>query len=144
MDVALHRQAPFYEEATMWRGYVKLRGRPKGRPRVTKNGHTYMPKEYMAWREEFGWLVKSQKPPSFSGSVELHLGFHTDGVQIVIIELDDATRPKYVQADLDNLVGGVMEVLEDVQVLTNDKQVVRIVATCYEGTESRREKEKDG
>ena len=100
-----------------------------------------MPPKYQAAREEFGWLWKSQKPPVFSGPVELHVGFHTDGVQIVLMELDDAVRPKHVQGDLDNLIGFVLEVAEDIGVVKNDKQIVRIVATCFEGTESKRLKD---
>jgi len=124
----------------VWSAYIKLRGKPKGRPQVTRNG-TYMPPEYQAWREEFGWLVKSQKPPRFSRAVELHLGFHSDGVQVVMMELEDAARPKYVQGDIDNLIGGVMEVLEDVGVINNDKQIVKVTAYCYETEESKRLKE---
>jgi Holliday junction resolvase RusA-like endonuclease len=123
--------------------FVKKRAKPKARPRVTKNG-TFMPADYRAWREEFGWLLKAEKPPHFTGSVELHLGFHTDGVQIVMTELDDATRPKHVRADLDNLIGGVMEILEDVGIVDNDRQVVMVTAFAYETAKSKRERERNG
>jgi len=127
-----------------WAGFVKLRGKPKGRPRVTKNG-TFMPPDYQAWREEFGWLLKAARgaEPRMVGNVELHLGFHTDGVQIVLVDKADVMRGKHVQADIDNLICGVMEVLEDVGVVANDKQVVKVIATVYEGKESKREKAKD-
>lgn len=114
-----------------WHGYVERRAKPKGRPRVTARG-TFMPKEYMTAREEFGWLWKSQKPPHFSGPVEVRLGFHTDGVRITLVGLEDAPRPKHVRGDLDNLIGFIMEVMEDIGVVDNDRQVHKIVATCYE------------
>ena len=126
-----------------WTGYVKKRARPKARPRVTKMGNTYMPPEYMAAREEFGWLWKALNPPSFGGLLELHLGFHTDGVQIVLIEVEEGARPKHVRADIDNLVGFVMEVAEDIGVVGNDRQIVKVVATVLEGEGSKRAKERE-
>lgn len=118
--------------STVFSAFIKKRGKPKARPRVTSNG-TFMPKDYMAWRDEFGWLLKAEKPPHYgTRNIELHLGFQSGGVQIVIIPID-VTRPTHVRADLDNLIGSVCEVLEDLGIVENDRQVVKIIATAYEG-----------
>ena len=57
------------------------------------------------------------------------------------MELEDAVRPKHVQGDIDNLAGFIMEVAEDIGVVKNDKQVMRLVVTTYEQPTSKREKD---
>ena len=112
--------------------FVKLRAKPKPRPRTTKSGHAYMPKDYMKWREDFGILLKSEIARVKSqrrtiGPVELYLSFYAHGVRIQMVEVRSVRR-KHVRGDVDNLVGGVMEVLEDIEVVTNDSKVHRVVA----------------
>ena len=112
--------------------FVKLRAKPKARPRTTKSGHAYMPKDYMKWREDFGVLLKSEiarvrSQRRMVGPVELYLSFYAHGVRIQIVEATSIRR-KHVRADIDNLIGGVMEVLEDMEVVTNDSKVHRVVA----------------
>jgi Holliday junction resolvase RusA-like endonuclease len=88
-----------------------------------------MPKGYMDWRKEFGALLQQAKPPTFPGPVELHLWFDSDDVMIAVKSLEGVARPKHVRADLDNLIGAVMEVLEDQGIIENDRMVLRIVAS---------------
>ena len=112
--------------------FVKLRAQPKPRPRTTKSGHAYMPKDYMKWREDFGILLKSEiarvkSQRRMIGPVELYLSFYAHGVRIQMVEVRSVRR-KHVRGDVDNLVGGVMEVLEDIEVVTNDSKVHRVVA----------------
>jgi Holliday junction resolvase RusA-like endonuclease len=89
-----------------------------------------MPADYRKWRREFGALLEQAKPPNFPGPVELHLWFDTDDVTISVKSLEGVARPKFVRADVDNLVGAVMEVLEDKGIVTNDRMVLRIVASA--------------
>ena len=117
-----------------WVGVVPLGGKPKSRPRVTRNG-TFMDRKYMEWRKTFGALLTmgAGKAPSFGDKpVELRLVFGTDHVSIAIMEMPTGKRPKHVRADLDNLVGAVMEVLEDQGVIVNDRQVVKLTAYAYQ------------
>jgi Holliday junction resolvase RusA-like endonuclease len=111
-------------------GFVPVRGKPKARPRVTKNG-TFMPADYRKWRDEFAVELARLKPPAYQGPVALRLDFQTDGVRIHM-DAFDGVRPKHVRADLDNLVGAVMEVLEDAGVVGNDRQIMFLEASCYE------------
>ena len=101
-------------DSMMWHGVIGLRGKPKARPRVTSRG-VHMPQEYQDWREMFGHLLRAERAPTFGAApVEVHL------------ELD---RPTHVRGDIDNLIGGVLEVLEDTHVVDNDKQIVKVIAT---------------
>ena len=111
--------------------FVKLRGVPKARPRVV-GGRAYMPKGYMKWREDFGTLLKVEiarvrSQRRIIGPVEVYLSFYGHGVRIQIIEVTTVRR-KHVRGDIDNMIGAVMEVLEDIEVVTNDSKVHRVVA----------------
>lgn len=106
--------------------FIPLRAKSKPRPRVTIKG-TYMPPSYMDWRKDFGKLVRALRIPKFDGNVKLALIFETDGVWVKVEPIDNE-RPKHVRADIDNLIGGVMEVLQDTQVVTDDRNVVQVVA----------------
>jgi Holliday junction resolvase RusA-like endonuclease len=114
---------------------VPLRGMPKARPRTnTKTGDVYMPKEYQEWRRDFGLLLKSEinkyrdQWRHFDGPVEVYLSFYPHGVRIQVMD-SMTVRRKHVRADIDNLIGGVFEVLEDIKVVTNDSMIHRVVAT---------------
>jgi Holliday junction resolvase RusA-like endonuclease len=111
---------------------VPLRGMPKARPR-TRGSQAYMPPEYQQWRKDFGTLLKSEitrgdYERSFIGPVEVYLSFYPHGVRIQVMD-SMTVRRKHVRGDIDNLIGGVMEVLEDTQVVTNDSMIHRVVAT---------------
>ena len=116
-------------DSMMWHRVIPLRGKPKARPRVTSRG-VHMPQEYQDWREMFGHLLRAERAPTFGAApVEVHLEFDTDEVAITIQEIPDAHRPTHVRGDIDNLIGGVLEVLEDIHVVDNDKQIVKVIAT---------------
>ncbi len=118
-------------EPTRWSGFIAKRAKPKARPRVVKTGHSYMPKDYMTWRKEFAEAWRELNPPTFAGPVEIVVGFLTEGTSIDIASLAGVKRPKHVRADLDNLIGAVMEVAEDMGVVTNDRNFVSIRAYGY-------------
>ena len=106
---------------------IPYRPKPKVRPRVTSKG-TFMPKEYREWKDLVAEHLRiSAKGSVFEGPVRLHLTFDTDEIDMTIISVDK-TRPKHVRADIDNLIGGVMDALELSGVVVNDKQVIEVQA----------------
>jgi Holliday junction resolvase RusA-like endonuclease len=117
--------------------FVPMRGMPKARPRTnTKTGDVYMPVDYQEWRRDFAMLLKSEitrgdYPRKHAGPVEVYLSFYPHGVRIQVMD-SMTVRRKHVRGDIDNLIGGVMEVLEDTQVVTNDSKIHRVVATVAE------------
>ena len=109
-----------------WHGFVPMPGKPKPRPKFnTRTGTVYMPKDFEEWRKAFGWELKKLRPPRFNGPVSLHLAFEADGVSVTIFPYTlGEKRPKGVRGDADNLAGGVMEVLQDIEVVSNDRDVL--------------------
>ena len=111
-----------------WTVTLPVRGRAKARPRVTRHG-TYMPADYMRWRRETAMLVKaSGMPEQFTGPVQLTVLFDSDSMHIHVQELEGLVRPKHVRADVDNLVGAVMDMLQDAGVIANDRLVLAVEA----------------
>ena len=117
------------ENGETWEGFVPLRGKPKARPQVTSHG-TFMPRPYREWRQDFGQLLMLQHPRIYREQpIGLEVEFGSDEVRIKTYPLFEAIRPKHVRADVDNLIGGVMEVLEDIHVVENDKQIYVVKAS---------------
>jgi len=57
--------------------------------------------------------------------LRLEAGFGTDYIDFQLFPLDaDHQRPKWVTADIDNLVGGFMDALQDHGLIANDKLIV--------------------
>lgn len=109
-----------------WTISVPVRPKPKARPRVTNRG-TFMPKDYRHWRNELATLISLHKTPTFDGPVEIDLIFDTDEITMTVRDTG-WLRVKHVRADLDNLIGAVMEVLEDTGIVENDRLVTSIHA----------------
>ena len=112
--------------------FVPMRAMPKPRPRSTRDGQLYMPDDFQQWRTDFGLLLVSEinrtkQTRRMEGPVRLTLEFRTDGV-VVGIAPQDTTRPTHVRGDIDNLAGGIMEVLQDQQIIDNDSKVHRLYA----------------
>ena len=85
--------------------------------RHTKSGKTYRTEKYLAWLNAEGWNVKAQMPsqPKLAGQVH------------VICWL---RRPS-ANADLDNRLKGIGDLLQSVGVITDDKQIVSWNAQWY-------------
>jgi Holliday junction resolvase RusA-like endonuclease len=116
-----------------WSGIVPVRAMPKARPRSGRGKRVYMPKDYQEKRKEFGWELRALNPPTYDGRVSVAVDFRTDGVFIGIMDLPDATRPTHVRGDLDNLVGFVFEVMEDIRMVKSDNDILVVHATAVEG-----------
>ncbi len=109
---------------------IERRGKPKARPRVTEHG-TFMPKDYQLWRramiEELR-IKTSARHHDIEQPVRLVVSFGSDHIELELEPIHDE-RPKHMRrSDLDNLVGAVMEVLQDSGILVDDKWVHEIHA----------------
>ena len=123
---------------------IPFTGQPKPRPRVVAGGHAYMPTHYTEWKEAIAANLQTQGLVGGSGyiyqgeqitqPVKLYARFSSDtiGLQLVAVPI---VRPKYVRGDLDNLVGGLMDALQDAGILSNDSLVVSIDAEVGPDTE---------
>jgi Holliday junction resolvase RusA-like endonuclease len=111
---------------------IPWRGKPKPRPRVTRHG-THNPREYTEWKGNVAEYIAAATREKFEGPVKVSMEFYSDEVAVIIQEYTSAdsaqmVRAKYVTADIDNLVGGVMDAMQDSGLIENDKQVVNVSA----------------
>ena len=106
--------------------FVELPAMAKPRARVTRRG-TYMPKEYREWKEDVGWLVKTamrqQNIDPLTSRVYVRLDLSKNGFLLV---LEESSLKRFGSADIDNLAGGVLDALQDAEVIANDRDVVKL------------------
>lgn len=109
-----------------WALTLPWKGKPKPRPRVTQGGqHTYMDKEYTDWKDDVGQLVGVSGLAVLSGPLSLVVKFYKDRVEVMMSE---GAPARHGQGDIDNLLGGLMDALQDAGCFKNDIQVARVQA----------------
>ena len=109
---------------------IPMRAVPKARPKVG-NKRAYMPAEYMAAKAEFATHLTSLRIPlnNHEGPVALEVVFGPDDIWMQLVPMY-GNKPKGMRkADLDNLVGFVMDAAQDAGLIKDDKQVLSIEAT---------------
>lgn len=79
---------------------------------ATVKGRRIKTREYRAWRAEAGYKILAQRPEKHSGDV------------IVNIRIG----PRIPNADIDNRIKPVLDVLCDTRVISNDAKVVSVLA----------------
>ena len=107
-----------------YRARIEVPPMPKKRPIVTKNG-TYMPKKSVEWKDNVA-EVMGITAKHMPGYVDLSVAFRRDSMVVTLHDADGGIR--HGRSDIDNLVGGVMDALQESGVIDNDKDVVRIYA----------------
>jgi Holliday junction resolvase RusA-like endonuclease len=102
----------------------------KARPNFdSRTKRAYMPKEYMEWKESVADFIKLQRVPSLSGAVGMDISFRKSGFVVVASETQ---LKRYGRSDIDNLMGGVMDAVQDGGGYKNDSQVAGIRAQFYQ------------
>ena len=108
--------------------HLDLATKPKARPNVNfSKGIVYMPPAYEEWRENMvAELLTSVVPrgPTPDGPMFLECRFGRDFTDFQIYKAD-VDRPTGVRGDLDNLLGGFMETLQDAGIIINDSQIIQ-------------------
>jgi len=100
-------------------------GKSKPRPRVTSKG-TYNPTEYTEWKRDIAELLSLMpEVVGLQGEVGLVIKFHPDKISVLASQVQ---IKRFGQNDLDNLVGGLMDALQEAGVYKNDRQVTAIQA----------------
>jgi Holliday junction resolvase RusA-like endonuclease len=103
---------------------IPIAGKVKPRPRVTKNG-TFMPKPYVDWKKEVVTYLQSQPSvKTLQGPVSLLVKFLPDKIEMMIAE---SPVDRHGRGDIDNLLGGLMDALQDAEVYKNDSQIQRVM-----------------
>lgn len=98
--------------------------KPKARPRVTTRpdgtSHTYMPATYTEWKENVATIIRL-KGRNLRGPIIMGCMFYKDHI---VLDMWETTRQRHGRADLDNLLGGIMDAAQQSGVIENDKDVV--------------------
>jgi len=84
-----------------------------------------MPKEYTEWKDAVAEVVAAERVPALSGPLSLLLTFKKGSVEVTMAE---GAPPRFGQGDIDNLIGGVMDALQDAGCFKNDIQIARVIA----------------
>lgn len=94
---------------------IKITGRPISKKRAYKRGKKntfYLSQRYKTWKKEALWQLKKYKK-KYTGYVKIRYFFEVKG------------RARF---DLDNAVVGINDLLEDAEIINNDKNVLKIEA----------------
>ena len=116
---------------------IPFRGKPKPRPRVDRKA-THNPTEYTEWKQDVvdflarQALARAETPIDFP--VQLRVSFTSDSIYFQLYELESVKRPKHVRADLDNLVGGLMDALQEAGVVVDDRWILDLEVADSEET----------
>jgi Holliday junction resolvase RusA-like endonuclease len=100
-------------EEDVLKDWYQLMGEPvgKGRPRFTRNGHAYTPRDTRVYEDLVAWCVRAKHLPRLTGPLRLEAFFY-------------CTR----HPDLDNLVKALLDGCQRGGALINDNQVEEIIA----------------
>lgn len=103
--------------------FFNIKPRSKQRPRSTRSGHTYTPKET---REYEHFISQAYSGVAFlEGPLHVTLVFDNDKTEIIIRELPLTKTPSKLRGDIDNYAKAILDALNGVA-YTDDKQIVRL------------------
>lgn len=100
--------------------------RTKGRPRMTRNGRAYTPKETLEAEHAIADTVCADGHEPFHGPVEVRIRYYKD---YQVITVTERARRSPLRGDVDNYVKLTMDGLQKSGLIRDDKQVHKIIAT---------------
>jgi Holliday junction resolvase RusA-like endonuclease len=102
-----------------------IRPRSKGRPRMTRSGRAYTPKETVEYERAIGAMYKG--PKFEEGLLSVKLRFTSDGTELLIERVEEnknVEKPKRkLTGDIDNYAKSLLDGLNGIA-YTDDKQIV--------------------
>jgi len=102
---------------------VKGRPKPKGRPRMTRRGRVYTPKDTLEYEAK---IAEAYDGPMFEGPVLMRITYTTEHQCIEIEEL--SCEKSKLRFDLDNAIKATLDGLNGIA-YPDDNQVHHIEAT---------------
>ena len=108
---------------------------PAPRPRITKKGISYYPKEYTQFKNEASFRFQGmwKNKESIKRAIEIELFFLVKKPKSKIRKTTANHRsPCYkTRGDLDNRIKSVLDVLQDSGIIHNDSQIYSIKAEAW-------------
>ena len=105
---------------------VPGRPQPKGRPRMSRKGRVYTPKETVEAEKAYAQAV-GDDPPVFDGPVTVEMTFCEEATYITVRSLTEWKTP--LRGDLDNYIKLCLDGCQRAGVIPNDRLVVRLKAS---------------
>ena len=100
-----------------------IKPRSKQRPRSTRSGHTYTPKETREYEKK---ISEAYSGVAFTdGPLHVTLVFDNDKTEITIKELKPKRNPSKLRGDIDNYAKAILDALNGVA-YTDDKQIISL------------------
>lgn len=108
---------------------IPMRAVSKGRPRLGRRRRAYTPVKTQQFEETFAQHWKEQNPDHelYTGPVGMRVLIGSNHIEVLIWELEESARPKYIQGDVDNYLKAISDSLNGVA-YTDDKQVHHLEA----------------
>lgn len=100
-----------------------IKPRSKQRPRSTRFGHTYTPKETREYEKSIGELYSGKL--FTEGPLRVVLVFKDNKTEILIEELKPKIKPSKLRGDIDNYAKAILDALNGVA-YTDDKQIISL------------------
>lgn len=104
---------------------VQGRPVPKGRPRMTRRGRVYTPKESIEAEKEIAEII-GEDAPVFPGPVSVTMTFSTESTTVTVKSLEDSSSS--LRGDLDNYIKLLLDGIQRSPLIENDRQVLHVDA----------------
>ena len=105
---------------------VPGRPQPKGRPRMSRKGRVYTPKETVLAEKSY-IIAAGEDPPVFDGPVSVEMTFCKEATRITVRSLESWETP--LRGDLDNYVKLCLDGCQRAGIIPNDRLVMRLEAS---------------
>ena len=105
---------------------VPGRPQPKGRPRMSRKGRVYTPKETVEAEKAYAQAV-GDDPPVFHGPVTVEMTFCEEATYVTVRSLTQWQTP--LRGDLDNYVKLCLDGCQRAGIIPNDRLVVQLKAS---------------
>ena len=112
------------EEPNEFTFFVEGRPIPKGRPRMSRKGRVYTPKETVI--AEKSYIGAAVDAPRYEGQIEVEVEFCEEGTYITVIPVEEWKTK--LRGDLDNYIKLCLDGLQRAEIIENDRSVVKITA----------------
>jgi len=98
---------------------------PKGRPRMTRRGRVYTPKESILAEKLIAETI-GEDAPTFTGPVSVEMIFNKESTSVTVRSLEEGATG--LRGDLDNYIKLLLDGIQRSPLIENDRQVLHIDA----------------
>jgi len=100
---------------------------PKGRPRFTKHGGVYTPRETANAEQDLAMQYIGESGPLYAGPIGVSIDLYPDRTEV---QMWDEDWDSHLRGDIDNYTKLVLDALEK-NAFHNDRQIVHLLTRKY-------------